>query len=374
MNVFVDGIVFGRQRFGGISRVWAKYIEGLLASGVSMRLLIPIIHSNSILRGLLQGIASRDVRRDCFYWPARWFDNPRLRSAILRSVYVPEGVEIFHSTYLSTVYDRRLKNVVTIHDMIPEIFQDEFGNRWLEKLIRLKADVLRNADRVTCVSATTKDDLLRHHPWLPEENVAVVPNGFSRDDFMSDVPFDSVAARYGLRIRPHEYFMFVGRRDGYKNFEALVRLVSLFPRWRESVFVCVGGEEDRAVRQRIDRAGLGRNFIFVEYLADHELGVLYRNSLALVNPSLYEGFSLPLVEAMGCDCLVVCSDTPSLRETAGDAGVYFDPRTPDSLDEALGRILTADRHALIQKGKARAGKYSWEATVHGILDVYRGLV
>jgi glycosyltransferase involved in cell wall biosynthesis len=285
-----------------------------------------------------------------------------------------EDVEVFHSTYLSTVYDSSVKKVATIYDMIPEIYQSEFGDRWTEELIRQKAAVVRNADRVTCISATTKNDLLRYFPWLPEQKVAVVRPAFSRDDFFSDLSFESVTKRYGLRVRPHEYFIFVGNREGYKNFDILVRLVSRFSRWRDSVFVCVGGEEPGEVTRQIEGEGLSENFIFVKYVADNELGVLYRNSLALVNPSLYEGFSLPLVEAMGCDCPVVCSNTPAMCETAGDAALYFEPRVLESLDEALGRVVGSDGRALIQKGRARVNEYSWEDSVNGILDVYNELV
>jgi glycosyltransferase involved in cell wall biosynthesis len=113
--------------------------------------------------------------------------------------------------------------------------------------------------------------------------------------------------------------------------------------------------------------------MFVDFVTEDELSVLYRNALALVYPSKYEGFGLPVLEAMAEECPVVCSEAASLPEVGGDAALYFDPTSLESLESALTQLLSSDRHEMVQRGIRNVARFSWDRSTKALVEVYRGL-
>ena len=120
--------------------------------------------------------------------------------------------------------------------------------------------------------------------------------------------------------------------------------------------------------------GLSRNFRFLGFVPDDELVTLYRNAIALIYPSLYEGFGLPILEAMVNECPVVCSNTSSLPEVAGEAAIYFNPYSTESLKEAIVELLRQDRKKVIEKGLENARRFSWEQSVKDLVNIYASLL
>jgi len=373
LKVFVDGIIFGRQRFGGISRIWEEYLARLPDYGVRLKLFVPFRHQNFALNRLLRRRERYEITWDYFYWPLRYFGRVPVRSRILEW-YLDDQVDIFHSTYFTTVFNRKIKKVVTIHDMIPELFEKGSRNRWVHFIIEMKRQVMENADKIIAVSQSTKEDILRLYPWIPPERIAVIYNSVSLHDAVSGIPYELLAKKYALDVRPKEYFLHVGFRNGYKNFELILRLLEQDPSCRDWVFVCVGGEKDDIYPEIIATKGLSRNFRFLGFVPDEELVTLYRNAIALVYPSLYEGFGLPILEAMANECPVVCSNTSSLPEVAGEAAIYFNPYSTESLKEAVVELLRRDRKEVIEKGLENARKFSLDQSVKTLVDTYTGLL
>jgi len=238
----------------------------------------------------------------------------------------------------------------------------------------MKRQVMENADKIIAVSQSTKEDILRLYPWIPPERIAVIYNSVSLHDAVSGIPYELLAKKYALDVRPKEYFLHVGFRNGYKNFELILRLLEQDPSCRDWVFVCVGGEKDDIYPEIIATKGLSRNFRFLGFVPDEELVTLYRNAIALVYPSLYEGFGLPILEAMANECPVVCSNTSSLPEVAGEAAIYFNPYSTESLKEAVVELLRRDRKEVIEKGLENARKFSLDQSVKTLVDTYTGLL
>lgn len=354
--------------------MWEEYLSRLPDYQVKIKLLFPHRSANFSLRRLLQQEGRYELVPDYLYWPRRYFERVAVRSAILKSLYMDDSVDIFHSTYFSTVYDRRVRKVVTVHDMIPEVFQDTYKGRWAAWEISIKRKVLENADRIIADSHNTKQDLLRIYPWIPEAKVSVIYPGLSGLTQDTSVTFRDVAEKYSLSIQPREYLLFVGRRGGYKNFQLILDLLENSKSYRDLLFLCVGGENDARLSALLAEKGLSGNFVLLGYVQDHELAVLYRNALALVYPSRYEGLGLPVLEAMANECPVICSNTSCFPETAGEAAIYFDPYSVDSLKEAIAELLRQDRDAIIKKGLENVRRFSWEKSTKALVDIYASLM
>ncbi|MBU4404292.1 MAG: glycosyltransferase family 4 protein [Candidatus Aminicenantes bacterium] len=374
MRVFIDGLIFGRQRHGGLSRMWAECLDRLPGLGVDLQLLIPWRADNDSLRRLLAERGKfAHSQRDFFFWPRRIFERTEIRSRILERIYLGKGTQIFHSTYYSTVNRAGVRKVVTVPDMILELFADEFPSRWTRLGIRTKRQALINADAVVTISEVSKQDILKMYPSIPEKRIKVIPLGVTQAQPGREADFSQLAARYRLPVKSGNYFLFVGLRRGYKNFDLLARLASL-PDAREALFVCVGGEDPGTDRQSLAARGLGSRFTFIGDVSDDKLRTLYQHARALIFPSLYEGFGLPLLEAMAHDCPVLCSDIAVFREVAADAAVYFDPHDPHSLSAAMTALHHSKRQELLRRGRHNCGRFSWDITAAKLVGFYRDLV
>lgn len=209
----------------------------------------------------------------------------------------------------------------------------------------------RRAARVLTVSEHARGEILE---WarLPPQRVAVVGNG--------------VAAAFrpeGPRHEPgYPYFLFVGRREAHKN---VARLLAGFAgsRSRKDIRLLFTGPPDRATETVVHRHGLAGQVIFMPILSDTELAACYRGALALAFPSLYEGFGLPIVEAMACGTPVLTSAATAIPETAGESNALLvDPARADAIAEGLDR-LAGDaelRASLRARGLSRAAAFSWD--------------
>lgn len=312
------------------------------------------------------------MQRDFFFWPRRIFERSEIRSRILERLYMGKGTQIFHSTYYSTVNRAGVRKVVTVPDMILELFADEFPGRWTQLGIETKCKALTNADAIVTISEVSKQDILKMYPSIPEARIMVIPLGVTPAPSGSEADFSQLAAHYRLMVKPGSYFLFVGLRGGYKNFDLLARLAAL-PQQQENYFVCVGGEDSKADRKSLAARGLGSRFTFIGDVSDDKLRTLYRHARALIFPSLYEGFGLPLLEAMAHDCPVLCSDIAVFREVAADAAVYFDPRDPHSLAAAMDALHHGERQELLRRGRLNCGRFSWDESARALAQLYRSL-
>jgi glycosyltransferase involved in cell wall biosynthesis len=166
----------------------------------------------------------------------------------------------------------------------------------------------------------------------------------------------------------------VGNREGYKNFDILLDLLDHTGAMGDSLFLCVGGEDPRRLRPKLEERGYGRNFLTCGYIEADRLSTLYRNAIALIYPSRYEGFGLPVLEAMANRCPVICSNTSSLPEVGGEAAFYFDPGLASSLADAIERLLRSDRNRVVREGLGNLGRFSWEASTQSLASLYAALM
>lgn len=354
--------IFSRQATGGISRYFAELIRGVAAAAESR--VLAGLHWN---RHLAE-VPAADVRGRLLGRPAGRLLGTVVRTAnrLWQEFALPGGRDtvIHHTYYGFTSPARQGRLVVTVHDMIPELFAPSSPSARQAGLRLAKRLSCRRAERVIAVSENTKRDLCERYD-LAEDRVDVIPHGN---------PLAHLAGREFDRPHGPPYLLYVGNRSGYKNWSRLVEAIAGSPSPRDSLdLVCFGGgplQPDEA--RLIARAGMtGR--VHMTAGGDEALAAYYRHAVAYVCPSLYEGFGLPCVEAMGFGCPVVCADRGSLPEVVGPAGIYFDPEDTDSIRQAVERAAFDGAAAKRLKPlmAERERNYRWSRTVAATIDTYR---
>jgi glycosyltransferase involved in cell wall biosynthesis len=279
--------------------------------------------------------------------------------------------DILHETYFSEDDYRPLnaKRVLTVYDMIHEKYADSFEGSI--ETSNPKRTAAQRADHVICISESTRQDLI-NICQIPIEKTSVIYLGV--DSIFCAVPQDA-----DMRLNlPKKFILYVGKRDGYKNFARFLSAFAMSPYLKEhySVVCFGGGKLSISELTLASAAGLMPNQLRLYSGGDDLLASIYRQADALVYPSLYEGFGLPPLEAMVSGCPVICSNTSSLPEIVGSAGEYFDPTSQESMIEAMEGVMSSleRRQDLIGKGYEQAAKFSWEMCAKETLGVYQKLL
>lgn len=341
--IVVDGVFFQHRRNTGIARVWQSHLQEWLNSGFASRLLF-------LDRGgagpRLPGLRTRSL-------PACETDRMAEDSLLLQRVCDEEGAALFVSTYYTTPI--ATPSLMPVYDLIPErLGLDMSAPIWEEK--HLAVD---HASSYACISESTRNDLHELEPNSRGKPAYVVPLGVN--ELFTPASANDVAAFRKAHGIGRPYFLLVGERrgvEGYKNTELLFRALH---GWRElsgHEVVCVGGQtyvepELRLAGPKVRTRRLA--------LSDEDLRLAYAGAIALVYPSRYEGFGLPVAEAMACGCPVITTRLASLPEVAGDAALYVDPDDPQELREALDAVRAPDRRAaMVATGRSRASAFPWD--------------
>jgi len=359
MKIVFDSQIFGIQRVGGISRYIIELASELATfQNVFPRIIAPL-HRNQLLW------KSPAPRFDYFLrhsvMPAGL--QQRLDRVISESAIQALRPEVLHRSYYLT--SQRPKGVkaliVTVHDMIHELFAAAYPPD--ERTSVLKRKAVHAADHVICISENTRKDLCRLFD-VPMEKVSVVYHGVRAfKEKPGEVPIE----------RP--FLLFVGHRWEYKNFSCLLKAVASHPRLRgEFTIMAFGGRAfDAEERRSMRELGLADGDATQMNGGDDVLLGLYRRAAAFVYPSRYEGFGMPLLEAMAAGCPVVCSNAGSLPEVGGEAAEYFDPEQPDDLARAIEDVIFSHerQECLRRLGYERASEFTWRRTAEKTLEVYR---
>ncbi len=269
-------------------------------------------------------------------------------------------------------------SVVTLHDLGYLAFPEAHTARRRLELDLTTRWSLRAARRVIAISQATKDDLVRHYGADPTR-IAVVHHGLSAGFRpVEDPALLAVArARHGL---PAPYLLYVGTLQPRKNLERLLeafaRAIGTSDAARGLTLAIAGrrGWLSAPIEARAKALGVAERVRFLGYLPDADLPALLSGATAFVFPSLYEGFGMPVLEAMACGAPVLTSNSSALPEVAGEAALLVDPRDTDAITAAIAR-LAADaplRAELRARGLARAARFSWERCAQATLAVLVG--
>lgn len=265
--------------------------------------------------------------------------------------------------------------IVTIHDLIPLLFP-EFTPRAIKTRFhpvfrRLMREVGARADGIITVSESSRRDILQHMdiPADRAERVQSIYEGVSQD-------YSPLASAPS----PKRSILYVGRMDPYKNVLALVKAFSRLVKSEapDATLRIIGPKDPRypEVEELIRTENIQDSVDWPGYVSGESLLQAYREASVFVLPSRYEGFGLPVLEAMACGTPVICSNCASLPEVAGDAAYLIDPTNPDALHDALLHVLTHNdiAQSMRIKGLRQAARFSWEQTAVKTLDFYKQIL
>lgn len=352
-KVMIDGVIFQLQRKSpaGISRVWTSLLHELARSELAKDIIL-LDRSNSA--PAIAGIASR---------PGPAYDGQRFESdpLLLQELCDREQVGLFISTYYS--YPELSHSMVMLHDMIPEVSgQDLSQPEW-----RAKAKAIAKACAYFCVSNATLADFRQLHPELGSRPVYLTPNAVGEE--FRRAAEGEVAAFCAAHPIGKPYFLLVGHRTGYKNAQLFFRAFGSWNRRGDFEVVCAGGAPE--LEPSFHSLVHGRP-CHVLALTNAELAAAYSGAAALVYPSRYEGFGLPVLEAQKCGCPVITGRNSSLPEVAGEAALLIGENDVAGLQAAMNQVLApATRGQLVERGLENTRRFSWTRTAGALVEAIK---
>lgn len=366
MNVFFDYQIFYLQRYGGISRYFYELAKELaLIGNCNPTVLVPYYANAYISKARPERFIStlNPLLKKLF--ANRLYDKRLFANELFtRKSLSGKKNTILHETYYTHRVNVDVPRVITIHDMIYERY-----NTGLEaelELIAQKKRAILEADRIIAVSENTKKDLLTLYPEV-ENKTTVVYHGVH----------NYVNSRHSGFKHPKPFLLHVGNRGWYKNFSLLLEVFGEQAKIHATFdLICFGGgtvsEEEAQLIKTYKLAGK------VHMLSgdDEQLISLYEAAAAFVYISNYEGFGMPVLEAMALSCPVLCSNTSSLPEVYGDAALAIDPKNKEALVYGLNSVLFDSqlRNALREKGLTRVKQFTWEKCAQETYTIYNSLI
>jgi len=259
-------------------------------------------------------------------------------------------------------------SIVTIHDLSYLYFPEDFLKKDLFQLKNWTEYSLKQAKKIIAVSKTTKKDILKSYK-IPADKVEVVYNGGVRKHIEYPLWKDE-------ETKKNPYILYVGTLQPRKNIITLIKafekLKKLYPELKLTIAGKKGWLYDK-IFDLVTELGLEADVYFTDYVTDNQLVYLYKNAFSFVMPSFYEGFGIPILEAMSYGCPVVASYSSSLPEVGADSCLYFDPKNPLDLIDKIKMLKDSPklRNELIKKGKIRIKDFSWEKCGEQTLEIIK---
>jgi glycosyltransferase involved in cell wall biosynthesis len=281
-------------------------------------------------------------------------------------------VDVVHAVSLGYAIATRKPYVVTVHDLGPLTHPEYFTNTkpWIMERSLRQAEA--RADAIVCISQSTADEVEGYLGAHVADRIHVIKEGAS-PEFFSPSDMGCLA---GLNLPPDEVpvILTAGKISPRKNVQGVLRALKLVQDKIDHHLVLVGGAgwETETVLKELDDGTLMNRVHLLDYVTDEQLRALYRRASLYIHPSLYEGFGLTVLEAMASGVPVITSNTSSLPEVAGDAGLLVDPTNDDEIAQAVYSICTDMflREEKIKRGLARARLFSWDACARELRDVF----
>ncbi|GCL36873.1 glycosyl transferase, group 1 [Sphaerospermopsis reniformis] len=336
--IIVDGVFFQYYQTG-IARVWKSLLQEWANNEFAQHI---IILDRDATAPKIAGIRYRTI-------PQYDYRNTETDKQMLQQICNEEGAELFISSYYTTPITK--PSVFMAYDMIPEVL----GANLNEPMWREKHHAIKHASAYIAISQNTARDLSRYFPNIAVESITVAHCGVSNTFSPANpLQINTFKHRYGIN-KP--YFLLAGNLADYKNQILFLKAFSKLPNSYEFdiIFTGFGGVFPPELRDYTSGSAVHQL-----RLSDEELAIAYSGAVALVYPSKYEGFGMPIVEAMACGCPVITCHNSSMPEVAGEAAIYVKENDVDAMANALISVQNHNlRASLITAGLAQAQKFSW---------------
>ncbi len=378
MEVLYDTQIFETQRVGGISRSFLELIKFFRKSG-DIKVDFPIVTSENIYLkevDFLKNVKQPKQLLGNFLGGIRFPGRGRLyRYFYLREnkKNIIEGLkkkdfDVFHPTYYNPYFLKYIGNkpfVLTVYDMTHEIYAKDMSR--FDFSAKNKEKLLKRASKIIAISQNTKKDLIKFYN-IPKEKIEVIYLATSLAPIRKK-PKDAPEL-------PKEYILFVGGREGYKNFNLFVKsIVPLLQKDKELSVVCAGQAFSKEEEMMFKDLGIMKQ-IKHYFINDSTLSYMYQNALCFVFPSLYEGFGIPTLESFSCGCPVVLSNASCMSEIGGDAAAYFDPSDSSDILKTIGSVVNSVglRRSMVGNGYRQLKKFSWQKCAKETASVYESVL
>lgn len=360
LRIMFDYQMIVLQRFGGISR----YIYDLVSAfSKSHEVAVPALFPKSFY------FESYYHKKASTFALWRWnkplvYPLNKLYNILKLTAYKPDILHItYYNSYLLPFITSKTKLVVTAHDMIHEIYPTLFPT-W-DSTTKHKRKVFNKADLIIAISENTKRDLIKYFNLDPNK-ITVIYHGNPFEKVLSDETF----------TMDSPYFLFVGQRDKYKNFNTLIKAIAPILKDRKYKLLCVGGKPfSEEEMLQFETLGIKSN-IELRNCSDAQLQAAYKKAICLIYPSEYEGFGIPILEAWSMNCPVILSNASCFPEIAKEGALYFEPLNVLELRSKI-ELLICDKscsESLIKKGNELLKNYTLEQTIQKTLNAYYKII
>jgi glycosyltransferase involved in cell wall biosynthesis len=255
---------------------------------------------------------------------------------------------------------------------------EQFCQKDLYQLIRWEAYSMRQAKKIIAISEFTKEEIIKFH-GLPEERIVIAYPGLGQEiKKLRNKEIEDVKRKYGIE---GAYLLYLGTLQPKKNLIHLIEaFYILYTKYKIlNTSLVVAGKKGwlyEQVFEKVKELRVESKVVFTDYVPEEDKSVLIAGSQCFVLPSLYEGFGIPVLEAMAIGVPVAISNVSSLPEVGGEAAFYFDPERPESIAETIAEVLKLnqeEKEKVIRVGKIQAKKFTWEKCARTILDTLEQL-
>jgi len=377
MHVVLDARYLSRTQ-SGVGHYTQRLIGGLAAIDVANRYTCIVVRDGP-------GLPVVQPNIEC--WPTSISFEDHLRGDLWLLGYLPVRLrrlraDVYHgpAVFLPLI-KLGYRTVVTVHDLVSFLFPSTVPRKYSLYMRLMTRLAVRSADRIIAVSGATKEDLSRVL-GVPDARVAVIHEAVAPEFTVPTTPaaVEAVARRYGIRA---PYCLFVGNLEPRKNLARLIEAFALVRARRRSATgpcpqLVVAGTRGwlySGIFRAVERHGVTGDIVFTGYVAPADLPALYAGAACFVFPSLYEGFGLPVLEAMAVGTPVVASRVGAIPEVAGDAAILVDAQKAEEIAGAIEAVLDDGglRRDLAARGRARARRFTWENVARQTLAVYEAV-
>tara|TARA_X000000950_G_scaffold29994_1_gene32448 strand:+ start:3033 stop:4103 length:1071 start_codon:yes stop_codon:yes gene_type:complete len=356
MNIIYDHQIFSNQKFGGPSRYFVEIIKELIKLNNK-----PIIISPVDQNVYLNEISSIYKKKFLINFNKKNFISRFLNDTLSKYYFQKINYDLYHLTYYDKYFSSKKPKIITVYDLIHEKYNIEYNFQKLPK-----KRILDSVDHFICISHNTKKDLIDFYN-IDEKKISVTHLANS----LKPQPIEK-------NVYQKPFFLYIGSRKRYKNFKTLLKAYSSLNLIKKNYdIICFGGGE--LIKEELDtmkKYDIDLNSVHHFSGSDKLLINLYSNAEALIYASKYEGFGIPILEAMSCGCPVISSNTSSLPEVYGNSALTFSPESYEELMECLNKITSDEnlKKKMIIDGYKREKNFSWKKCALETNNIYKKLI